>query len=62
MFGKECLDKVFVCLQMSLQVFTNDGDQTLTWLPSSPKADIFGIITNVLSLMETFLINMSTLW
>ena len=42
--------------EMHLQVFTGGGDQTLKWFPSSPKGEILGIMTNVLSLMETYLI------
>jgi len=53
---------IYMCLQMYLQVFTSGRVQTQNWLPSSPKWDIFGIMANVLSLMETYLINMSTLW
>lgn len=51
-FG-ECL----VYLQMYLQVPTDGGDQTPKWLPSSPKGEIVGIMTNVLSLMETYLVS-----
>jgi len=35
--------------EMNLQVFTGGGDQT-------PKGKILGIMANVLSLMETYLI------
>jgi len=38
-----------------LQVFTDCGDQTPKWLPSSPKWVIVGIMNYVLSLMETYL-------
>jgi len=47
-------------LGISTNVFTSGGDQTPKWLPSSPKGEIFGIMTNVLSLIVTYLINMST--
>ena len=47
-------------LQMCLQVSTSGGDQTPMWLPSSPKGEIVGIMTHMLSLMKTYLIKIST--
>lgn len=58
--GGEKLGEKSWYLQVCFQVHIV-GDQTPKWLPSSPKGGIGGIMVNVLSLMATYLIKMSTL-
>jgi len=49
-----------VYIPMCLLLSTGGGDQAPKWFPSNPKGEIVGIMTNVLSFMENYLINMST--